>query len=87
MYHGRSKYIDIQHHFVCKAIKMEHITTKNQQTSSMIADYLTKTIHRFLHEMRVHSMNLKLLLFELNDLTLHLIKYFYYLSIKLYYVL
>jgi len=60
VYHGRTKHIDIQHHFVREAVKNGHIVVKRIETSKMIADNLTKTVNRPKHELCAGSIGLKL---------------------------
>lgn len=59
MYHARSKHIDIQHHFVRETVKSGQISVKRVATTDMIADCLTKTVHRSKHELCAQSMGLK----------------------------
>ena len=59
VYHGRTKHIDIQHHFVREAVSLGHVLIENMDTSNMIADYLTKTVNKSKHEMCFRAMGLK----------------------------
>ncbi|XP_035234262.1 secreted RxLR effector protein 161-like [Stegodyphus dumicola] len=57
-YHGRSKHIDIQHHFVREAVKLQHIDIQYKTTNDMIADFLTKNVNSAKHEMCAKMMGL-----------------------------
>lgn len=58
VYHGRTKHIDIQHHFVRDSVKLGHIVVQSVSTSTMISDYLTKAVPRQKHEMCARAMGL-----------------------------
>ena len=44
--HNRTKHIDIQHHYVREAVRDNVIVLKHCSSKEMIADILTKPLHR-----------------------------------------
>jgi len=49
-FHGRSKHIDIRHHFVRDVVKTEDLVVTYVPTEDMVADFLTKTLPRTKHQ-------------------------------------
>jgi hypothetical protein len=57
-YHARTKYIDIQHHFVREAVKSKEIATDFCPTGEMVADALTKSLPTMKHQFFMAKMGL-----------------------------
>lgn len=60
VYHARSKHIDVRYHFVREKITAKQIMVKYKCTGDMVADVLTKGLHRPKHETFTASMGLVL---------------------------
>ena len=58
MYHARSKHIDVRYHFIREKIAANQIAVQYLCTRDMVADALTKALHRPKHEDFVASMGL-----------------------------
>lgn len=56
MFHGRTKHIDVRHHFIRDTIKNNLITVNYLPTDEMIADVLTKPLLREKHETFVKGL-------------------------------
>lgn len=59
VYHARSKHIDVRYHFVREKIANNQILVKFKRTDDMVADAMTKGLHRPKHETFSHSMGLR----------------------------
>ena len=59
IHHGKSKHIDIVHHFIRECIEREEIELEYRPTADMIADALTKPLARGKFEKCVTEMGLK----------------------------
>lgn len=58
MFHARTKHIDIRHHFVREAVLNKLVTICHVPTGEMIADVLTKSLPRVLHQRCVDGLGL-----------------------------
>lgn len=58
-YHPRSKHIDVRYHFVRERIAAKQVLVKYQRSQDMIADILTKGLHRPKHEIFSRAMGLR----------------------------
>lgn len=59
VYHGRSKHIDIRHHFIREVLNEHPVKLEYLPTEEMVADVLTKELPRRKHEFCVHRLGLK----------------------------
>lgn len=59
IYHARSKHIDIRYHFVRERIANKQISVRYKSTQDMMADVLTKGLHRPKHEIFTMAMGLR----------------------------
>lgn len=59
MYHGRTKHIDIRHHFIRDALKTNNITLEHVSTSNMGADIFTKPLPASKHYNCMKILNVK----------------------------
>jgi len=57
-YHGRTKHIDIQHHFIRDLVTSEKVYLEDCPTTEMIADIMTKGLQQISHKKHTHSMAL-----------------------------
>ena len=57
-YHGKSKHIDIRHHYIREMVAQGEVILKHISTGSMVADPLTKTITRDVFLSHIKSMGL-----------------------------
>lgn len=60
-YHGRTKHIDIQHHYIQDMVAHNEVVLKHISTSLMITDPLTKPIGRDVFQTHVRSLGLRFL--------------------------
>lgn len=58
VYHARSKHIDVRYHFIREKIAAKQIVVQYKCTGDMVADILTKGLHRPKHENFTSSMGL-----------------------------
>ncbi|CAH2098237.1 unnamed protein product [Euphydryas editha] len=58
-YHARSKHIDVRYHFIRKKVATNEINIKYKRTDHMVADVLTKGLHRPKHEVFTKAMGLR----------------------------
>jgi len=58
-FHGRTKHIAIQHHFIRDLISAKEVTLEYISTKEMIADGLTKALPRIAHDKLVHDLGLR----------------------------
>lgn len=58
IYHARSKHIDIRYHFVRERITNKQISVRYKSTQDMLADVLTKGLHRPKHQTFSMAMGL-----------------------------
>lgn len=59
MYHARSKHIDVRYHFVRERIANNQVAVKYMSTQDMLADALTKGLHRPKHQFFSKAMGLR----------------------------
>jgi hypothetical protein len=59
MHHFRTKYIDIQHHFIREKLETEEICLSYCPTEHMIADVLTKALAKDRHHSLSRAMGLE----------------------------
>ena len=57
-YHARTKYIDIQYHFIQKYIEKDKITLKYCETIKMIINIFIKFLSKYRHQKLVERMRL-----------------------------
>lgn len=57
-YHGRSKHIDVRHHFIREALSNQSIKLEYKPTEHMFADVLTKALGSSKHEFCVRGLGL-----------------------------
>ena len=57
-YYGRSKHINIQHHFIQETIEEKKIKLEYCETSKMIADIMTKSLIKEKHKRFVKEMGM-----------------------------
>jgi len=58
-YHGRTKHIDIQYHYIRDMVAQKEVVLKHISTSCMVADPLTKPIARDVFLAHVRSLGLR----------------------------
>lgn len=58
-YHARSKHIDVRYHFIREKIAANQVLVEYMKTEDMIADVLTKGLHRPKHEVFTNAMGLR----------------------------
>lgn len=58
-YHARSKHIDVRYHFLREKIACKQISVHYKKTEDMVADVLTKGLHRPKHEAFCIAMGLR----------------------------
>ena len=58
-YHGRTKHIDIQYHYIRDMVAHNEVVLKHISTSLMIADPFTKPIGRDVFQAHVRSSGLR----------------------------
>ena len=58
-YHGKSKHIDIRHHYIRDMVAQGEVVLRHISTGSMVADPLTKPITRDVFVSHVGSMGLR----------------------------
>ena len=58
-YHGKSKHIDIRHHYIRDMVAQGEVVLKHISTGSMVADPLTKPIARDVFLSHISSMGLR----------------------------
>lgn len=58
VYHGRSKHIDVRHHFIREALQDQPIRLDYLPTEQMVADVLTKALGIGKHEYCVRGFGL-----------------------------
>jgi len=61
VFHGRTKHIDIRHHFVREVLESGDLDIEYSPSCEMAADVLTKGLPREKHEEYVHLLELKYL--------------------------
>lgn len=59
-YKQRTKHIDIRHHFIKEKVESEEIKVKYMKTEEMVADSLTKAVHKIKNNYCAISMGLKI---------------------------
>lgn len=59
IYHARSKHIDIRYHFVRERVSNKQVSVRYKSTQDMLADVLTKGLHRPKHQMFTLAMGLR----------------------------
>lgn len=59
VFHGRTKHIDIRHHFVREAMEEGLITIRHAPTEEMAADILTKGLSKDKHHRCVQMLGLR----------------------------
>ena len=59
IHHARTKHIDIQHHFVREKIESQEVEIIYCGTEEMIADILTKGLHKEHHHLMLKGLGLK----------------------------
>ena len=57
-HHPRTKHIDIKYHWIREQITNGSINLKHCDTSSNIADIMTKSLGKNIHNQHVHNLNL-----------------------------
>lgn len=58
-FHGRTKHIDIKHHFVRECVEKEVLSVQHTTTDRMPADILTKGLSRLKHTACVEMLGLE----------------------------
>ena len=58
-YDGKSKHIDIHHHYIRDMVAQEEVVLRHISTGSMVADPLTKPIARDVFVSHIRSMGLR----------------------------
>jgi hypothetical protein len=59
VYHGRTKHIDIKHHFIRDSLKTNDINLQHVSTLDMAADILTKSLPASKHYNCMEILNIK----------------------------
>lgn len=59
IYHARSKHIDVRYHFVRERVANNQVAIRYKKTEDMVADALTKGLHRPKHEAFTKAMGLR----------------------------
>lgn len=59
IYHARSKHIDVRYHFVREKISNRQVSVRYKNTQDMVADALTKGLHRPKHQAFSEAMGLR----------------------------
>ena len=57
-YHGKTKHINVKYHYICEVAKQTEVVLEHISTSHMVANHLTKPIHRNVFSVHVRSLGL-----------------------------